>query len=223
MQKNIADLKELSVLPSKTANILMKLSDLEIINNHVLIGGTALAIHLNHRLSEDLDFFSHTDFDFEDFFSEMKRNFNNVSKRLETKKQVDFIIEGIKVTFRHTEWDLLPNSTILYKNLRLGTLKILIAMKVITLFSRAKFRDYYDLYTISKELCHLDEIYSIAAKFVSGVNPKLLQMALSFTADIEEESISHLKPKYNVTKDDISEHFIKEIKKWNKKIADEMA
>jgi len=43
-------------LSQQTEGIFERLSKLECIKNYTLIGGTALALQLGHRLSEDLDF-----------------------------------------------------------------------------------------------------------------------------------------------------------------------
>ena len=40
----------------KAINLLYEVKDYSLFNDYVLIGGTALAIYLNHRESEDLDF-----------------------------------------------------------------------------------------------------------------------------------------------------------------------
>jgi len=43
-------------LSQHTEEIFEQISTLECIKNYTLIGGTALALQLGHRLSEDLDF-----------------------------------------------------------------------------------------------------------------------------------------------------------------------
>ena len=86
-------------------------------------------------------------------------------------------------------------------------------MKLNTLFLRAKFRDYYDLYVISKEIYSISQMYEIIVRYLPHINMKLFQMALIFTDDIEEDNIKHLEPKYEISILDIQKHFQKEIKK----------
>jgi len=45
-------------LAQQTANVLTSLSEIPDIQNFTLVGGSALSIHLNHRISEDLDLFT---------------------------------------------------------------------------------------------------------------------------------------------------------------------
>jgi len=52
-----------NILPNDTKNFLSLLGDHEFIHPFYLSGGTGLALHLGHRESEDLDFFSQKQFD----------------------------------------------------------------------------------------------------------------------------------------------------------------
>jgi hypothetical protein len=89
----------------------------------------------------------------------------------------------------------------------------LLIIGVNTLSLRAKFRDYYDLYVISRERFSVAEIFEIAAQKIPGLTRKIFAMQLAYTDDIEDESIVHLEPEYNVTLGQIRKHFENEIKK----------
>jgi len=52
------ELKIKEYLKPKTAEVLSSISEIEEIKNFTLVGGSALSIHLHHRFSEDLDFFT---------------------------------------------------------------------------------------------------------------------------------------------------------------------
>ena len=54
------DLK-LECLLSDTREVFQKLLKYEYVKNFVLVGGSALALHICHRQSEDLDFFTFRD------------------------------------------------------------------------------------------------------------------------------------------------------------------
>ena len=62
------DLKNLKCLLPKTETLLLKMIDeCGFLDKYVLVGGSALAIYLCHRKSEDLDFFTYSDnFDIKD-------------------------------------------------------------------------------------------------------------------------------------------------------------
>jgi Nucleotidyl transferase AbiEii toxin, Type IV TA system len=48
--------KPAEVMPAATASLLARLRDEPLLRGFTLIGGTALSLHLGHRISEDLDF-----------------------------------------------------------------------------------------------------------------------------------------------------------------------
>lgn len=85
-------------------------------------------------------------------------------------------------------------------------------MKVNTLFLRAKFRDYYDLYFLAKNCMTLDEIFSCAEPIVIGLTHKLFCIALTYIDDVEDDSIDHLAPVENVKKQDIRSFFEQQIR-----------
>ena len=68
------DLKNLKCLLPKTETLLLKLIDeCSFLKKYVLVGGSALALYLCHRKSEDLDFFTYEDsFDKKEIFENSK-------------------------------------------------------------------------------------------------------------------------------------------------------
>lgn len=56
----------LAVLSSSTKKLLYHLTELDVLQNFYLAGGTALALQLGHGRSDDLDFFSASDLSFQE-------------------------------------------------------------------------------------------------------------------------------------------------------------
>ena len=52
----------LSVINSETKKTIDILTEQKFIRSFYLAGGTGCAVHIGHRISEDLDFFSQTEF-----------------------------------------------------------------------------------------------------------------------------------------------------------------
>ena len=210
-------MKDLRNLLPDTAAVLRKLAKTGILDKYTFVCGSALTLYLNHRYSEDIDLFSW----------EKNIDINKINKAISgldfqkiktvniTGTQADFIIDGVKVTFFANDWPELKNRSQLFDNLYIAKLEVLAAMKVNTLFMRAKFRDYYDLYVLNKEHFSLNELYEFANSKMLNLSFALFQRALTFTGDIEDETIEHLKPKYKLSLKDIENHFVKEIKKVN--------
>lgn len=66
--------------------------------NFYLTGGTVLMFKHNHRESEDLDFFSQKEFSFTRLSAKIRKIFN-VQKEERFQDNIDFVIDGIKVSF----------------------------------------------------------------------------------------------------------------------------
>lgn len=205
------DLKNLECLLPKTKELLLELIEsCSFLEKYVFVGGSALALHICHRKSEDLDFFTFEDsFDKKEIFEYIKR-FDDKEILNQTDEQMDLLIDGVKVTFFNAKWSFLkPNKV---SKFNLATLESIAAMKVNVLFLRAKFRDYYDLYCLAKEKMSIKEIFKASEHIVEGVTFKLFAVALIYIDDIEDDDISHLQPKEKISKEKIRDFFQKRLK-----------
>ena len=213
-------MKNLTALLPKTQNVLLQLATLPMMQNFTFVGGSALAIYENHRLSEDLDFFTwHKTLDNELIRQELQDlNFNSVIYTDFSTKQINMVIDNVKVTFFANGWNSLQRKQPLHENIYIAELALLAAMKINTLFLRAKFRDYYDLYVLNKNHFSINELYLLSSAEMKGLHKTLFQKALVFVEDIEDENINHLQPLYKISKQQIATHFEKQLKLWNKKL-----
>ncbi|MCK5808743.1 nucleotidyl transferase AbiEii/AbiGii toxin family protein [bacterium] len=206
-------MKGLNNLAKETEIVFEKLSHIKEMSDFVFVGGSALAIYLNHRVSEDIDLFTWKKvLDKETLLKRIKDVFSeDFSIENITKEQLDLKIQNVKVTFFANGWDELENYVPFVNNINIAPIKLLTGMKLNTLFLRAKFRDYYDLFVINKEVYSLTEMYDIIKHYMPEINEKLFQMSLLYTKDVEEDKIQHLNPKYDISIEEISEHFRKKI------------
>ena len=111
-----------------------------------LAGGTALAVHLLHRLSRDLDVFVDRDFD----PGEVRRHLGRagtLTVTLQTDGTLNGILDGTKVQFlRATQRPLDPMSTV--AGLPVAGVRDLMADKLKAVGDRGELRDYFDLMSI---------------------------------------------------------------------------
>jgi len=200
------DLKNLKCLHSKTEALLLKMIDeCSFLQKYVLVGGSALALHLCHRKSEDLDFFTYDDsFDKKEIFDYIQ-SFENKEILHQSNEQIDLLLDGVKVTFFNAKWKFLKPKKIAKFNL--STIESISAMKVNVMFLRAKYRDYYDLYFLVKDRISLKEIFEYSKNIVDGINFKLFAIALLYIDDIEDDNIRYLEPKESITKEEIRDFF----------------
>lgn len=209
-------MKNLNVLANTTRAVLIELSELDIFDSFTFAGGSAISIHLKHRISEDLDFFSPAKkIETEKILTAIKTIYpSGITIENNSTIQLDLKICGVKVSFNSNLWTELNHGEHLIGKVHIAPIRLLTAMKLNTVFLRAKFRDYYDLYVINKKTYSVTEMYEIIKSYLPEINKKLFQTSLIYTEDITDDSIHHLNPEYPVTINDISRHFEREIKNW---------
>ena len=208
------DLKNLNCLLPKTKKLLLKIIEKSgFLDKYVLVGGSALAMHLCHRKSEDLDFFTYENsFDKKEIYDLLK-NFEQKEILNETNEQIDLLLDGVKVTFFNANWSFLKPSKI--DKFNLASLESIAAMKVNVLFLRAKFRDYYDLYFLVKKVMSIKKVYECSLDVLDGINFKLFAVALVYVDDIEDDKIEYLEPIQKLDKIKIRDFFQIELNKLN--------
>ena len=168
-------------------------------------------MYLCHRFSEDLDFFAYQDNNFQtEKVFKVINNFNNKEVVNISNEQIDVMIEGVKVTFFNAKWRFLRPKEI--KNFNVATLEQIVIMKTNTLFLRAKYRDYYDLYFLAQHFS-LKQIFELSKDILNGINLKLFITALTFIDDIEDEKLDYLKPAKKLSLKEIREFFEEKIRK----------
>jgi predicted nucleotidyltransferase component of viral defense system len=184
-----------------------------------LVGGTALSLQLNHRLSEDLDFMRWQKVKNE----KMEVDIKSISRELQAKghtiksmeilesNQVLFLIdEGIKLSFYAAEKREPIIKTVHYlNNLKLADDNTIAALKMETMMRRTAFRDYYDLYFILKEKS-VEEIISIisnALKYSEHImkSKNLLGMLGDYKTFVPDSDFKNLEPISNITPKEIAE------------------
>ncbi|EQB40016.1 hypothetical protein M947_03050 [Sulfurimonas hongkongensis] len=206
------DLKNLNCLLPKTKKLLLDMIEkCSYLHKYVLVGGSALTLHIYHRKSEYLDFFTYDDsFDKREIFDFIK-GFESKEIINQTDTQMDLLLNGVKVTFFNAKWNFLKPQKIVDFNL--ATIEMIAAMKVNVLFLRAKYRDYYDIYFLVKKCMGLKDIYRASENIVEGVTFKLFAVALIYIDDIEDDNIDYLEPIKKIKKEAIRDFFQKELQK----------
>ena len=144
----------LSENQTKVLEIISQSKD--VCSNFYLTGGTALAeFYLQHRFSEDLDFFSENEVDPQIIFSFLKSiqertGFKEIDAQQSFNRNLFFLHfpdEIIKTEFTYFPFPRIEN------DLSMGTLDIdslldIAVNKVFTIYQKPRARDYIDLYFI---------------------------------------------------------------------------
>lgn len=157
-------------------------------NEFYLVGGTAIALQIGHRISVDYDLFTAAKIKRKKIKNAIDESKFPTEKIIyEAEEQLHIPVNSVKMTFfnypfniEHPAW--FENIITMPRLLDLG------AMKVYALGGRAKWRDYVDLYFILKHHHSLSEITNKAEKlFGNFFNAKLFREQLTFFKDIDTD------------------------------------
>lgn len=199
-----------------TEAIIDKVSQLECIQGWTLVGGTALAIQLDHRKSEDLDFMrwqSHKG-------ERMDVDWPVIRKQLETvgeiqsmdildHNHVEFVVAGVKFSFYAREGRSPVKTTIPFlNNIVLADIDAIAAMKLEVMLRRSKFRDYYDLYCIFQQDTDVMKFVRAAGDYSNHLlkSKHILAMLTNHNHFDEDRNFEQLEPRYPITPIQIEEY-----------------
>jgi predicted nucleotidyltransferase component of viral defense system len=163
----------------------------------VLVGGSALTLHLGHRVSEDLDFVwpghrlpverltalqrlaAEHDFEFQRRDDPAAADEFEIAGMSLHDYQQDFLVKGsVKVSFFAADEPLsrILNSSSENTVPRIASLPELFASKCLVAASRSKTRDWFDLYVLMK--CRGFTMDDFHAAFVRAGVPQQFDLAL---------------------------------------------
>ncbi len=167
------------------------------------IGGTALAYHLHHRISEDIDIVSPTKLPYRVIESTMlslgaikEKDIHESALRINglnpSEYMLKFLLDDVKVEFFSASTEIMKNiindATVeIYgqTNIKMLDLKTISKLKLLALLNRVKARDIYDINEIVKaNILNLDEMLSIS---IEVKNISTSQELINFISNMEEK------------------------------------
>jgi len=214
-------------LASHTNEIFERVSKLDSVKEYILIGGTALALQINKRISEDLDFCkwkTHGEVSPEVNWKVIENELYQIVGKVEKTdvlgfNQTNYIVSGVKISFyaNHNNYSPVEKPIRILNNIQVPDIETIGAMKLEVMLRRSIFRDYYDLYSILKEGVSLTRMVDKAVTY-SGklLNAKNIYAFISNGENFRRDpNFQLLKPFYNVTQSEIASTVIKTIQKEN--------
>ena len=172
----------------KTLELLIDLQKEPLLSTFNLVGGTALALHLGHRKSIDLDFFTSESFDLEEVKMMLikKYDFKVSYSRSQTLKG---FINGVKVDFIKFDYPHLHNCDII-EEVRIESIPDIIAMKLLSITDNgSRIKDFIDIAYLSSWFS-LEEMLQFFIRKITNSNIIMPIKALTYFDDIDfNESI----------------------------------
>ena len=204
-------------LSPDTERVFNSIKRFEFFKDYILIGGTALGIQINHRLSEDLDFckwqddpkIRHKEIPWPEIEKDFKL-YGSVKTDILDLYQVNFSLNNVRISFYS---NTLANSrdiqtSIEFENISVADIKSLGAMKLEVMSRRNLFRDYYDVYSILQEGILLKDLIRYCSIYSRHrMKSKAILSILSNSSLFKyEENFELLEPKYLVNSKDIESY-----------------
>ncbi len=209
-------------LTEKIDLIIEKVATMESIKPYILAGGTALAMQIGHRKSEDLDFMmwrksktEKPEVDWTAIEKELIAKIGEVERfNMFGFDQVEFVVAGVKFSFYVSNNYSPVSAPVLYLgNIRLADIYSILAMKMEVMLRRMKMRDYYDIYAMLKEGYDISKGIEAALKYSQHkLSTKSIVMMLLSDRFMSDENFEQLDPKYNVSKEDIRCYILQKLK-----------
>jgi hypothetical protein len=178
--------------PKRGWKVLGAIADIMASYKAVLAGGMVLALHIGHRESIDLDFFTIAPFRVDSIIAAIRKTGQEFRILSEGQDHVVAEIDEVKVSLFLYDYPFI-GGVLQYKGVHVAGILDIAAMKAIAICQRGTKRDFVDMYFILQNL----PFHKIAKHMVQRfgkerVNPILIGKSLVYFADAE----SNPDPKY---------------------------
>lgn len=124
----------------------------------VLVGGTVLALQLQHRPSYDLGVLTLADFDSRAVADRLAESADFFHEVMVEPNGVRVLVDGLDVqVWKSEDGDVPVETGPIVSGMRLASLPDLFALKLHTVGRRAQFRDYLDIETLTRRVMSLED------------------------------------------------------------------
>jgi len=189
---------------TKTLELLKEIQKRGFFKNLRLVRGTALALQIGHRMSDDLDLFGKLNADKQSITNEI----NKLGKItiLNNSENINiFSVNGIKVDIVNYPYPWLSNK-INEDNLYLADLKDIAAMKLAAITGRGTQKDFIDIYFLLKNFTLEEMVKYYELKYHDGSTFLVLKSLVYFDdADSDVQPKMLIKTDWEEIKKTISE------------------
>jgi len=180
------------VLPKATRHNLALLADSSLVAPFYLAGGTAAVLHVGHRISLDLDFFSPGPFD----SAQLADRLSDVGRfRLERLGEGTLLgeLQDLRISFFRYRYPLIAEP-VQVLGVTVAGLADVVAMKLNAISQRGTRRDFIDLYVIGQTGLSLPEALGHYRHKYADLDLNLVHLVKSLTyfADAEGDPMPQM-------------------------------
>lgn len=119
------------------------------IEKFCLVGGTALALYLGHRISVDIDLFTLEDFSSDELLANLSTDYKTTEPLVKTKNSLLVELEGIRTDLIKFNYPF--QKVIVKDDIRLLSMEDIAPMKLDAITGRGKKKDFFDLFFLLQQ------------------------------------------------------------------------
>ena len=197
-------------LSEKTHALLKKISPLLREREFYLAGGSGLALQMGHRISEDLDFFTHRVFDPSSLAISLKANVGRLQEILAETQTFIADLDGVKCSFFYYDVPLIFEA-VSFHDLKIADWRDIVAEKFKTIAQRGSKKDFFDIFCcLRMEKLSLEEAVSIFKKRFqsSGVNLYHVLRSLTYFEEADQEPDPNMKRGFESSWEEVKSFFL---------------
>ncbi len=181
-----------TVLGAEGWRIVRELAHAGLTTGWTLAGGTGLALHFGHRVSDDLDFFRSGPFDAEELAEGLAR-VRPVRIQSRSEGTLHAVLSELRVSFLAAQAPLLFPGT-KYRGIVVADPRDIAVMKVIAIGGRGSRKDFVDLHFYLGAGGSLEDVFAMIRRRFARIdyNEYHLLRSLVFFEDAETEPMPRM-------------------------------
>ncbi len=173
-----------------TLELIKKLQSLDELKDSRLVGGTALALHIGHRKSVDIDLFISNTVDVNDLLAAIQTVTNDVVL-LSSSRTMRFLrVNNVKVDVVAYPYKWI-DEPVVEDGITLASVKDIAAMKISAITNRGTKKDFIDLYFLLQQFTFQEFIELYKTKYPDAVMFTTLK-SLAYFDDAEPEPMPYM-------------------------------
>ncbi|MDO8721208.1 MAG: nucleotidyl transferase AbiEii/AbiGii toxin family protein [Syntrophales bacterium] len=201
-------------ISSDTCKLIEKIKNSPWLSSYYLAGGTALALHLGHRTSIDLDFFTESEVEEMTIVDHLRTEGN---LRLDHMGSGTIVgnLDGVRISIFKYPYRLL-DSLIKWNGLNVASIRDIALMKIVAIFQRGSIKDFIDLFFVVRKFKPIDVLIAELSIKYGGVqfNTNHILRSLCYFEDAENEPMPSMIAACDWQ--EVKEYFVNEVKRLSK-------
>lgn len=198
-----------NTIPQVTSLVLDNIKEISDMQNFYLTGGTALALLLGHRESEDLDFFTKNSFQ-PTLLQQKLLKLGTLENVQIDQGTLNLFMNKVKLQFLYYPYNLLEK-LIPWNGINLSSMIDIACTKLITVSMRGSKKDFIDLYVILQQMT-LEELFIKLDEKYTKVQynyPHILKSLVYFN-DADDQPMPRMHKDFSW--EDVKNSIVKQVK-----------